>query len=130
MSVVSIAEAARRIGRSRRTVERWLAHGAPHVVVRGRRHVDVDALRAWRDGDDGLRALARAIDWAHSRDAGHGVPAWRELGLPEAETLALLMLVYDRVAHDLGDDSGELPPELRRTMSRLLLLRRDRDRRR
>ena len=122
---VPIKQAARSLRRSRRTIERWLAQGAPHVVVRGRRLVDVAELRRWRDGDvsDSVDALARTIEWALRRDAGHGSPTWRALGVPEDRAIALLLLVFDKFAQEVGNSSGELPAALRQAMSRLLYLR-------
>jgi hypothetical protein len=123
VAAVSIADAAHSLGVSGRTVQRWLERGAPFVLVRGRRHVDVDELRRWQQSA-GLRAIASAIRWAIFGDAGGGRPAWRELALPEAEVLALLLLVYTRAAEDLGEDPRGFPAELRQLESRLLLLRR------
>ncbi len=45
-SHVTIAQAARRVGRSRDTVERWLRDGLPAQRVMGRRWISVDDLLA------------------------------------------------------------------------------------
>lgn len=64
---VSVPQAARELGLSVRTVRRAIANGAP-VVRRGGRGrgratlVDVDALKAWREGTADGRLLAVAAD--------------------------------------------------------------------
>jgi hypothetical protein len=98
-----------------------LAAGAPCEGKGRNRRVDAEALRRWRS-DDSLGAVARALYGVWKRDGGEGVPIWLSLGLPEAQTLALLVETYERVAHELRRSSEPLPAELRHVMSRLVQL--------
>src|SRR5688572_19888874 len=121
---VPLATAARQLGRSRRTLERWLAAGAPFVSARGRRLVDVDALERWRRGDL-LAALAKAIEHVLRRDCGSAVPLWRAIGAREEHAIAMCVGLFERAAIELdGEAPRELPAELRHAMSRLALLAR------
>ena len=127
MAAVPILTAARELGCSRKTVERMLQRGAPFVRVRGKRHVDVAELDRWSQSA-AMRAVVVAIAWAAHGNASDGYPAWKVLALPEAESLTLLLLVYERVAAQLGEESRGLPVGLRHIESRIVALRQRIDR--
>ena len=137
LEVLTLDQAARRLGKSPCTVRRWIAKGAPTVSLgkEGRGNgslVDLDQVRRWRAGiagldiqppgeTDSLQRLATALWDVFKRDAGvgdGGYPAHRLLGIRDYQAAALLVEVYERHAQDLtGSIPDPLPTEIQLLVS-------------
>lgn len=122
---VPVATAARLLGRHPATIRRWIARGAPTVVLgqvgRGRgSRVDPDAILRWRSpavarrADREVLALIATALWSTlRRDAVH-----ERVGIAERAAAAVLVLAYERCHLDLlrepVGDLASLPEEIRR----------------
>jgi transposase-like protein len=106
---VTIRTAARVLGVSASQIRRWVQQGAPAACERRPRTVNVEDLRAWRQGPDSLTALAAALLDTLRRDCGEGMTAPRLLGIDDARAAALLLVAFDRAHHALTGRDAAAP---------------------
>ena len=120
---ISLAEAARVLGKHPATIRRWIAQGCPcetlGEVGRGRGSlVSLDAVQRWRAGnesrrdDDRILALiAESFSDALKRDrASHRV------GIDEGQAAGFLVLVFERIWLNLTHRSRDelvLPEQMK-----------------
>lgn len=108
---VSIAEAARQLGRSNATIRRWVARGAPCVSPgesgRGKGAVvKVADLQRWKAA--GNAPDVTHTEWlsrlAEAMMAFHRTQDYRVIGLAEWQHAGYLCGLYSYIAHRVGSD--------------------------
>jgi hypothetical protein len=85
--------------------------------------VDVEALRAWRNGGISPAQLVDAVALAQAMlvafekpSEGSAAPIWRELGIPRRQAAALYVCLYGELVRMMTGhpvDADGLPPEMR-----------------
>ncbi len=129
--ILTVAQAAKVLGKSPMTLRRWIAAGAPCFELGevGRGHssrVDLDALQHWlaNRAAPGLTETAQAAQLDSLAESLWRVlkndEAAAKVGISARQAAGLLILTYERLAKDLTHrpvDIEDLPAQMQRLCS-------------